>query len=253
MQARWAALPIAVVLVAGCSTGAPSAPPRTSPPTPTISRASTPAAPSRLLPERAVEMHARRDPQPGSDSSRGAVTYGRGDLNGDGQPDLVVVRSTGRVSARISGVGRRTLRVVGDHTLRLQALPALTGDGRADILLGSTAAGCCGVYHLPDTHSAVLRLWHGRLRQVRWVTGRPLTLTFDAGRGDLYAGIRCGRAELRQVRVLRGATRAHVRAITIEGRTATVRHVGNGSVPVGLVAKRAATRCPGMTKDGWAD
>lgn len=205
----------------------------------------------------AVEMHSRLDPRilPARPHAPATATYGPADLNGDDVRDLVIVRSTGLVSARVSGLGRLTTRVPGDSTLRLQALPDLTGRGRADILLGLTAAGSSGAYVLPDTRSFVLRLVHGRLHQVMWATGRPATLEFGVGRGDLYAGIRCGQGAVRQVLALRGTFRARVTEVDvrISGVTATRHRVDTRSSPLAVGVREAGTRCAAMTSQGWAD
>lgn len=135
-------------------------------------------------------------------------SYGRGDLNGDGRADLVVVRPGGLVTARVSGLGRRSVRVPADHTLRLQALSALSGDGRDVAVVATTTSGAGGGHTLPDSRSTVLALTHGRLRAVRRADGRTFSLEFDQGRGDLYAGVRCDDATLRQVSVLQTGERS---------------------------------------------
>jgi hypothetical protein len=131
-----------------------------------------------------------------------AALHGRGDVNGDGRPDLIVVRTSGLVSARISGVGRRTVRLRPDSTLRLQAITDLTGRGPADVLVRATTAGCCGGYENISSTSYVIRFRHNRLAAVRLPSGHPLELTFGEGRGDLFAGMRCHAGALDQVSLL---------------------------------------------------
>jgi hypothetical protein len=206
----------------------------------------------------AVNMRGRLSPflasfGPGHE----AASYGRGDVNGDGRPDLIVVRTSGLVSARISGVGRRTVRLRPDSTLRLQAITDLTGSGLADVLVSATTAGCCGGYESISSASQVIRFRHGRLATVRFPSGHPLELTFGEGRGDLFAGVRCHAGALDQVSLLLTGPRSgalDVVRYTFDQFKATSHPVEHRTLhgTVDALAAAAATRCDGMTTSGWA-
>jgi hypothetical protein len=206
----------------------------------------------------AVNMRGRLSPFLASFGPRHeAASYGRGDINGDGRPDLLVVRTSGLVTARISGVGRRTVRLRPDSTLRLQAIIDLTGTGRADVLVSTTAAGCCGGYENTSSVSQVIRFRHNGLATVRLPSGHALELTFGEGRGDLFAGVRCHAGALDQVSLLltgpRNGTLDVVRH-NLDQFKATSRPVEHRTLhgTPDTLAAAAATRCDGMTKSGWA-
>jgi hypothetical protein len=166
------------------------------------------------------------------------------------------VRTTGLVTARISGVGRRTVRLRPDESLRLQTITDLTVSGTADVLVSTTAAGCCRGYENISSTSQLIRFRHDTLASVRLPSGRPLELQFSEGRGEVYAGVRCHRGALDQVTLLgerRGGALDVVR-YTFARFKATSRAVEHRTVPWTLdtLAALAATRCHGMTTSGWA-
>lgn len=183
-------------------------------------------------------------------------SYGFGDLNGDGKRDLVVVRPTGLVSAHISGLGRRTVRLLPDFTLRLQGSAPLTGTGRDQVLVATTTAGAGTGYRLFDWAAVVVTLVEGRLVVLRSGRGTPLRLRFDAGRGDVFAGLRCGPATIDQVSVVQSAehtfivttTAFHV-AGSLAKRVSRIIHSVRGTSHTAL--DLAATRCTGLDDRGW--
>lgn len=199
-----------------------------------------------------AEMHTRTSPR--APHSNRAATYGLGDLDGDGRADLVEVRTDGRVTAELTWLGHRAARLPADPTLRLQALPDLDGDGRAEVLVASTAAGCCDAYRLPDTRSAVLAVVHGRLRPLRWADDGQVRLRFDQGRGDLYAGIRCGPDGLHLLEALDDGSAATLTDAVVSILAGVARHgpVTRRTVAAGRVRSETSTRCPGLDAQGWA-
>jgi Domain of unknown function (DUF4232) len=206
----------------------------------------------------AVDMRGRLSPFLASfGPGHQAASYGRGDVNGDGRPDLLVVRTSGLVTAGVSGVGRRTVRLRPDSTLRLQAITDLTGSGRDDVLVSATAAGCCGGYENTSSTSQVIRFRHDRLATVRLPSGHALDLTFGEGRGDLFAGVRCHTGALDQVSLLlTGPTSGTLDVVrhTFDQFKATSHPVEHRTLhgTLDALAAAAVTRCDGMTTSGWA-
>jgi hypothetical protein len=205
-----------------------------------------------------VNMRGRLSPFLASFGPRHeAGSYGRGDVNGDGRLDLIVVRTSGVMTARVSGVGRRIVRLLPDQSLRLQAIADLTGSGRADVLVSATAAGCCGGYQSISSASQVIRFRDGKLEKVRLPSGHTLELTFSAGRGDLFAGMRCQAGALDQVSLqLTGRTSGALEVVryTFDRFKATSRTIEHRTLhgAIDALAGSAATRCDGMTTSGWA-
>lgn len=239
---------LVVLLLAGC--GATSAAPDDAP-LPTAPTGDRHDAHQRGWPV-PVEMHSFTAPAPRG--SNRATTYGLADLDGDGRPDMVQVRTDGRVLAELTWLGHRAVRLHPDTTLRLQGLPDLDGDGRAEVLVASTAGGCCGGYRLRDTRSAVLVLDHGRLRPLRWATGRPARILFDQGRGDVYAGVRCGGDLLHLLVALdQGAmSRLTDTVVSITGHVARRGPTVRSTIPTATVRAETRSRCPGLDGQGWA-
>ncbi len=195
-------------------------------------------------------MHSPREP-------RGPVTYGHGDVNGDGSPDLVAVNTDGRIWARLGGGRQLRAGVPASASLRLQALADLFGGGRADIMVASSAAGCCRSYQLLDASSVVLIYRHQRLKLLHYPSGRLFVLLFNTGRGDAFAGIRCSGHQLTQTTVFLAASkRLSVTASTyrLTRNTVTRRELSTRTVS-GSERQALAlttTKCPGMNRYGWA-
>jgi hypothetical protein len=125
----------------------------------------------------------------------GPVTYGRADIDGVGRRDLVLVSTTGTVQVRLGGGGRLSAQLRPDASVRLQTLPDMFSTGRQDIVVATSAAGCCG-YTTISSNSIVLRALDGRLRALRERSGRILVVPFSSGSGDGYAGIHCDAGHL---------------------------------------------------------
>ncbi|MGZ4469315.1 MAG: hypothetical protein ACXVXB_12610 [Nocardioidaceae bacterium] len=183
------------------------------------------------------------------------ASYGYGDLNGDRRKDLVVVRTSGVVSARISGVGLRTIQLMRDTTLRLQALSDLGQGRRGYALVAGSALGCCGGYPLGQTGTTVVGFDHGRLRFVR--NGRlPWDARFSVGHGDRFAGLACSPSGVTQVEVyLDGPARLQVirTTYTLHGvrlhRESRTVATARGGVTAAM--RESQTTCPGMDDRGW--
>jgi hypothetical protein len=184
-------------------------------------------------------------------------SYGFGDLNGDGRRDLVVVRPSGQVTARISGLGRGAVKLPADVTLRLQGIAPLTGTGRDQVLIASTAAGAGTGYRLLDAVSVVLRVVGHRLVVVRSAHQKPWRLDFGAGRGDHFGGIRCRQDSIVQISVLlRGAGYATVTTtifrLTGDQAERVSRTVRSRPTSCHTALGLSATHCPRLDNRGWA-
>ena len=207
--------------------------------------------PGARPPARLSSAVSMRSPYPPTSGA----SYGYGDLNGDGRRDLVVVRTSGVVTARISGVGLRTIQLMRDATLRLQALSDLGRGRRAYVLVAGSALGCCGGYPLGQTGTTVVGFDHGRLRFVR--NGRlPWDASFSVGHGDWFAGLACSASGVTQVEVyLDGPARLQVTrtAYTLSGvhlhRESRTVATARGGFTAALRASQ--TSCPGMDDRGW--
>jgi hypothetical protein len=191
-----------------------------------------------------------------SRAPRGPVTYGRADIDGDGSRDLVLVSTTGRVQVRLGGGGRLSGRVPADSSVRLQALTDMFATGEHDIVVASSAAGCCG-YTFERSSSVVLQGLDGRLRALRTPPGPTLMVSFDTGSGDNYAGIRCSAGHLTATSVVQlGLDRLRVstRRYRITGTLATLHDVAARVARAGQhqAVEWAATSCRGMNASGWA-
>jgi hypothetical protein len=194
-----------------------------------------------------TNMHADHRP-------RGPITYGRGDVDGDGHPNMVIVDY--RTNIAIAKVDNRYLwvRIPADASTRLQSVPDLSGDGRHEILVGRSAAGCCG-YRAVHSQALVLGYHAGRLALLRRPDGRVFELVFSLGRGDVFAGVRCQDRGLSQRTVtpvggqqLR-VTATHYRVVgTLVRQLRQTTSVKTGSNATVL----SSSSCPGMTKYGWA-
>lgn len=208
--------------------------------------------PTEKPPARPPYAVSMRSPFP---SPYGA-SYGRGDVNGDGRPDLIVVRQSGLVTARISGLGVRRIRLSRDVTLRLQALSTLGQGTRAYAVVATTAHGCCGLYPHASSGGAVIGLRHGRLGVVR--SGRrPWDADLDAGVGDLFEGLVCRPGAVTQVSVyLRGPHRLQVERGRFRLDGLRIRRLTRREDrrPGGFEAAMRLSRsdCPGMSRRGWA-
>jgi hypothetical protein len=194
-------------------------------------------------------MHSRRAPA-------GPVTFGRGDVTGDGNRDLVVVDARGRVVVWLRGGGQAVVRLVTDSSLRLQGLADLFGNGRRDIVVASSAAGCCG-YRLTDALSVVLDYWRGQLRLLRYPSARPFLLSFNAGRGDVFAGVRCAGHRLTQVtvdQVSPGRLKVTTSVFRLTRNVVTGQAQATGTDTGGGHRALAITKtaCPSLDPYGWA-
>jgi hypothetical protein len=194
----------------------------------------------------AISMHSTFSPL-------GLPTWGRADLDGDGHPDLVVVRPSGLVTAR---VGRRMLRnrILRDPTLRLQGFADLTGDGRPDVLVGGTATGCTAGYRTCSSATRVLTLTAGRLGLVRFPGDQPL---WDGGEGDLFEGWLCGSGGPTEVGLEQTGDTSYRLTRTrygVHGLTAAevARAVTLGTGGYRRLQSLTRTRCAGLDRWGWA-
>jgi hypothetical protein len=94
-------------------------------------------------------MHAGHRP-------RGSISYGRGDVDGDGHRDLVIVDSRTHLAIAVVADRHLWVRIAADASTRLQSVPDLFGDGRQEIVVGRSTAGSCG-YRSADSQAVVLR------------------------------------------------------------------------------------------------
>jgi hypothetical protein len=194
-------------------------------------------------------MHAGHRP-------RGSITYGRGDVDGDGHRDLVIVDSRTHLAIAVVADRHLWVRIAADASTRLQSVPDLFGDGRREIVVGRSPAGCCD-YRLVDSRALVLRYDAGRLSHVRASDGRFFELYFSLGRGEVFAGVRCYGQRLSQRTVTR-LGRHTLRVTTLLYRMNGIvvvqvqrtTHVQRGTQAQATALTRSA--CPGMSKDGWA-
>jgi hypothetical protein len=194
-------------------------------------------------------MHADHRP-------RGPITYGRGDVDGDGHRDLVVVDF--RTNLAIAAVADQHLwvRIAADASTRLQSLSDLFGDGRPEIVVGRSTAGCCG-YRSVDSRALVLRYHAGRLAHLLTRDGHVFELYFSLGRGDVFAGVRCHGQRLSQRTVTRvGQQMLKVTTVLYRMNGNVVAQVKRTTrVQRGGTARATAltlSACPGMSKYGWA-
>lgn len=188
-------------------------------------------------------------------SSPFGASYGRGDLNGDGHPDLVVVRTNGLVTARITGLGVRRLRLPRNPGLRLQALSTLARGSRDYVLVAASAKGYGGGYVIPNAGTTVLALEHGRLRLVR-IGRHPWGIGFYDGGGDLYSGLVCTPTAITEVLANPGPpNRVDVLRRRYRFEDGQLRLVAEHTTHLHGWAKASRlsrTRCPGMGPRGWA-
>ncbi|MEP6527197.1 MAG: hypothetical protein ABJA86_08530 [Nocardioidaceae bacterium] len=211
--------------------------------------ASSPAKIDRRVGQEWTNMHAGHRP-------RGSITYGRGDVDGDGHRDLVIVDSGTHLA--IAAVADRHLwvRIAADASTRLQSVPDLFGDGRHEIVVGRSTAGCCD-YRSVDSRALVLRYHAGRLARLRSFDGRVFELYFSRGRGEVFAGVRCHGQRLSQRTVTR-LGRHTLKVTTVLYRMNGIvvvqvqrtTHVQRGGSAQATALTRSA--CPGMSKYGWA-
>jgi len=166
-----------------------------------------PASPSSLrltapqqappAPPGAIDVATAREAPPA-----GAVTTTTGDVDGDGRLDRVVLDArTGLLTVTFaSGAPTATGLVLevsqGDphnvNSERLAGVSDLFATGRGLVLVAVSSAGGVGGYRsnepLFDVYAVDGSSVAGLLRQ----DGTPFALTANAGRGDAYAGFRCG-------------------------------------------------------------
>ena len=190
------------------------------------------------------------------DRPHGVVTFGRGDLDGDGDQELVIVNAGGRVTVGQHPGRRVSVRIPPDPSVRLHALPDLFGDGRHEILVSQSAAGCCD-YRSVDSRSLVLRYQAGGLHLLHLRTGRVFELDFSNGRGVVFTGVECLASRLRHVTVMMaGPHRLQVETALYRLGESTVSRMGRAvhRQVGGWRRARVLTRdsCPGLRYDGWA-
>jgi hypothetical protein len=232
----------AVVLAVALHGAGPSPSVAVSEPTPT----STPTA--------ATPVPAPSQPPPGA-----RTTQGRADVDGDGRVDEVTVAAaTGVVSLALAGGPTLQARLpFTDASNTLQAIADLWDTGTKQILIYSSASGCCGD-HPNESQSLVVALVGQSLRVVQDAS-KPLRLAFSDGRGDVYASIECRSGSHAVIQTTfdqlgpRDATRT-VRAIALSGSTATdslptTSHL-QGRYPQDLEPFAVARGCVGLASNG---
>ena len=192
-------------------------------------------------------MHA--DTVPGSATS----TMGSADLDGDGKPDAVSVSAqTGLVVVELGSGAELTAQLPVAANGRLQGLPDLLGDGRREVLVYSSAAGCCG-YAPVDSQSYVLAIAQGRLSLVRFENGKPLQLSFSNGRGDTYAQVKCqGNGSIINSHFTDSGASSYYSSIKIEGSLATGVTIDNAGPRDPTQDFPVALGCAGLRADGRA-
>lgn len=179
--------------------------------------------------------------------------WARAALSRSPRRSLVLVRPRGLVTARVEG---RRLRVgvrLGGPAW-LQGITDLDGDGIDEILLATSAGGCCA-FAPTHTTTTVVRLVAGRLVALR---GR---LAFNRGSGEVFAGVRCGSGGFTQLVVGRAGQAPTAAASETAYRLSDdrlrvvmrTRHEGPAvSSWADAAIAATATRCPGLNAAGWA-
>lgn len=182
-----------------------------------------------------------------------------GDVDGDGRPDTVTLRSD-RLSVLFATGHEVTRKSAASRAQRqLQAVSDLIGLGRAQILIGESAAGCCADKPV-DLSSQILVYERGALRPVRATDGAPFTLHFSQGRGDVFEGVTCrshGRIEqyaAEQLDLAGGHTLTKtVYQVTAHQARLVSQHrsmVAGGPGAFQAMIRATATHCSGLPSDG---
>jgi hypothetical protein len=191
------------------------------------------------------------------------VSTGRGDVDGDGRPDRVVVSTPVNIYRRDRGVVRvqfadgrtRTFESRGLIFARYEGVSDLDGDGRGEVLTWTSATGCCQPY--PNAYGVSVVTYDGnRLRFVR-LDKRPLSLGYDAGRGDEYAGFTCqGGTITQRIAQIVGVAqrnwrlRISTRLIAMHGAQAEATSQSQ-TVQVGSGRALERVRCRGLNEWGF--
>jgi hypothetical protein len=127
-------------------------------------------------------------------------------------------------------------------------------DGRGEVLVFSTASGCCRPY--PNAYeSYVIRWLEGRL-QLLTQHGEAFALGEDSGRGDAFTGWTCtGAHPVITTALLRSYTRADVRRTTvfIDGRVVHTRTSVAHDMSITRAQEAAYSRvdCPPLNQEGF--
>lgn len=181
-------------------------------------------------------------------------TWGRADLDGDGDQDLVIV-SRSWVTARVDGEALRA-RIPRSPDHRLQGLVDLDGDGRPEILVAGSDSG--RPYRVSMYATTVLHLAGHAL--VALNSRAPLPGA--RGVGDWCAGLHCGRGTFDHVSFYHSGQAPTATLTTTTFRIArhrlVVAHESRTTVTssdrpaVRSALDAATTSCPGLTSDGWA-